>query len=69
MDAITERIAVPGAVGELRHLHAFLSDFWQRHGLPPRDAMRVELGLEEVFIKVVAGEQAVPEAALEEETR
>ncbi|HEX6079001.1 MAG TPA: ATP-binding cassette domain-containing protein [Methylomirabilota bacterium] len=30
---------------------------------------QVGMSLEEVFIKVVAGEQAVPEAALEEETR
>lgn len=53
MDVITEHIAVPGVVGELRHLHAFLGDFWARHALPPADAMRVELGLEEVFINVV----------------
>jgi len=53
MDAITEHIAVPGKVGELRHLHAFLGAFWERHALPPGDAMRVELGLEEVFINVV----------------
>ena len=53
MRPITETITVPGQPGELRHLHAFLGEFWQRYDLPPGDAMRVELGLEEVFINVV----------------
>ena len=53
MSAITDSITVPGKPGELRHLHAFLGDFWVRHDLPPGDAMRLELGLEEVFINVV----------------
>jgi anti-sigma regulatory factor (Ser/Thr protein kinase) len=53
MSAITDSITVPGKPGELRHLHAFLGAFWARHDLPPGDAMRMELGLEEVFINVV----------------
>ncbi len=53
MDAITDSITVPGRPNQLRRLHAFLASFWKRHGLPPGDAMRVELGLEEVFINVV----------------
>lgn len=53
MSDITESITVPGQPHELRHLHAFLGDFWERHALPPGDAMRMELGLEEVFINVV----------------
>ena len=44
---------VPGSPGELHHLNAFLGAFWERHALPAGDAMRVELGLEEVFINVV----------------
>jgi anti-sigma regulatory factor (Ser/Thr protein kinase) len=53
MHTITDTITVPGQPHELRHLHAFLGDFWQRHALPAGDAMRMELGLEEVFINVV----------------
>ena len=53
MSAITDTIVVPGSPGELHHLNAFLGAFWQRHDLPRADAMRVELGLEEVFINVV----------------
>lgn len=53
MDVVTDSITVPGQPGELRHLHAFLGAFWARHDLPPGDAMRMELGLEEVFINVV----------------
>jgi hypothetical protein len=53
MSAITDSIVVPGSPGELHHLNAFLGAFWERHALPPGDAMRMELGLEEVFIIVV----------------
>jgi len=53
MSAITDTIVVPGSPGELHHLNAFLGAFWERHDLPRADAMRVELGLEEVFINVV----------------
>ena len=53
MSASTDTIVVPGDPGELHHLNAFLDAFWERHDLPPGDAMRVELGLEEVFINVV----------------
>jgi len=53
MRPITDSIVVPGSPRELHHLNAFLGAFWARHALPPRDAMRVELGLEEVFINVV----------------
>ena len=53
MSVDTDSIVVPGEPGELRHLNAFLGAFWEAHALPPGDAMRVELGLEEVFINVV----------------
>jgi len=53
MSPITDSIVVPGSPRELHHLNAFLGAFWERHALPPGDAMRVELGLEEVFINVV----------------
>ncbi len=53
MSAITDSIVVPGSPGELHHLNAFLGAFWERHDLPPGDVMRMELGLEEVFINVV----------------
>jgi serine/threonine-protein kinase RsbW/sigma-B regulation protein RsbU (phosphoserine phosphatase) len=53
VSGVTESIEVPGRPGELRRLHAFLGAFWERHALPLDDAMRVELGLEEVFINAV----------------
>ena len=53
MPLVTDSIEVPGSAAELHHLFAFLGDFWVRNALPAADSMRVELGLEEVFINVV----------------
>lgn len=51
--ASVARMAVPAEPGELRRLQTFLAAFWAANGLPARDAMRVELGLEEAFINIV----------------
>jgi serine/threonine-protein kinase RsbW len=50
---VVQSMAVTGEPGELRELQAFLAAFWEVHDLPPGDAMRVALGLEEVFINIV----------------
>jgi len=49
----TASITVPAEAAELGRLFGFLGGFWEAHDLPPGDAMRFELCLEEVFVNVV----------------
>ena len=64
MEPISESIRVPSSTSELRRLHAFVAEFWVRNQLPPEDAPRVELGLEEIFVNSVthgrAGTDGLP---------
>jgi anti-sigma regulatory factor (Ser/Thr protein kinase) len=50
---IEQRISVAGHAAQLPVLMRFLQEFWSATAMPPAEAVKFELALEEVFMNVV----------------